>query len=90
MIVGFGGIQVGGFYRCWFRFNMLLGLFCRANFCGSSALERQEMAMGAVELEVKGHFISVECVEAGCGLQDSGESNGWIGGFRADLDYGCI
>jgi hypothetical protein len=61
-----------------------------AIFFGWPAVERQEALTGAGELEVEGDFVAVECVVLGCGLQDSGESDGWIGGFRADLGYGCV
>jgi len=90
MIAGWRGIQLCGFRRRWFRFNMLLGSFCVAIFFAPSALERQEMVPGTGELEVEGDFVPVECIVLGCGLQDSGGSHGRIGVFRTEAGNGCV
>ena len=85
---GSGGIRADGFYRGWFRFNMLLGSFRGAIFCGFSALERQEEAKSAGELEVEGDFIAEECVVPG-GFQGLGGLHG-ARGIRWTAGCGSI
>jgi hypothetical protein len=59
----------------------LLGSFGKEIFFGPLALERQETAKGAGELELEGDFVTVECVVFPWGLQDSGGSHGATGGI---------
>lgn len=88
MIAGWRGIRVCGFCRWWFRFNMLLGSFRVAISCGLPALEIQETAVGAGELEVEADFVAVECEVFGRGFQDSGGSHGSMGVLTKARDGG--
>jgi hypothetical protein len=62
---------------------MLLGSLRRAISCGIPALQRQEEAKGAGELEVEGNFIAEEGVMLGGGFQGLGRSHGPRGIGRA-------
>lgn len=67
---------------------MLLGSFRGVNFCEFPALERQEEAKGAGELEVEGDFVAEKCVVVG-GFQALGGSHG-SGRIRLSVGYGSI
>jgi hypothetical protein len=66
----------------------LLGSFRGAIFCELSALEIQEAAVGAGELEVEADFVAVECEVFGRGFQDSGGSHGSMGVLTKACDGG--
>jgi hypothetical protein len=68
---------------------MLLGSFRGAISCGFPALQRQEEAEGAGELEIEGDFVAEESVMLGGGFQGLGRSHG-PGGIRRAAGYGSI
>lgn len=82
-------IWEGGFYRRWFRFNMLLGSFCEENSFGP-APERQEAAKRSSELKVKGGFVAVQGVEFRGGFEGQDGSHGRIGGVGKMTGHGFI
>ena len=69
---------------------MLLGSFCERIFFEPPALERLKAAKGAVVLEVEGHFVAVEDVVPGCGLEGQDGSHDRIGGIGKMTGYGSI
>ena len=79
-----------GFQCRWFRLNMLLGSFCAGVFFEPSALERMEAPKGAGELEVEGHFVAVEGVVFGGGLEGQDGPHGRVGGIGKAAGHGSV